>query len=284
MLLATDDDGVPSGKLYPDPDAGCEWIFIYDPLGWVVYPTQSAWEKGRGVAKLISIDNDTWQLPQYSLSRSPKTFTFDNLCNILEFLKLREAPKKCPRDELFALLLEGNGLLGETLRLDKQQKSCQVTEAEAFLEEVLGAMDKDEAEEFKDVKNTVKGKRVPEKKLKWKELHQSRLAEKAESRTQRQVCYIMYVNHGLMVCSEDNNKLMQACHCLRRQSRRGRLAKGRARVAWRRRCRVAWRELGLGPQSSSSRGGAQVLHPIRCRRAQDSAPAASRGLHEVASA
>ena len=72
--------------------------------------------------------------------------------------------------------------------------------SEAFLEEVLGAMDKDEADEFKDVKNTVKGKRVAEKKLKWKELHQSRLAEKAESRTQRQVCYIIYVNHGLMVC------------------------------------------------------------------------------------
>ena len=97
LLLATD-DGVPSGKLYLDPDAGCEWIFIYDPLGWVVYPTQSAWEKGRGVVQLISSDNDTWQLPQYSLSRSPKTFTFDNLCNIVEFLKLHEAPQKCSRD------------------------------------------------------------------------------------------------------------------------------------------------------------------------------------------
>ena len=61
------------------------------------------------------------------LSRSPM---FDNLYNIVKFLKLHETLKNFFRDELFVLLLEGSDLSKETLRLDKQQKSNQITKVD----------------------------------------------------------------------------------------------------------------------------------------------------------
>ena len=153
-----------AGMMFLDPLGECQWIFVHDPLGWVVYPAASMWSQAGGVSQDCDLSNDTWHLHHYAISRAPEQFTFLQLSYIVESMGLHNSPSKCTRSELLELILAGTDLLDETLQRDKKQKSCHVTKEEEFLEELLESMDRDEAAEFADVGKALKAKRAAEKK------------------------------------------------------------------------------------------------------------------------
>ena len=71
-----------------------------------------------------------------------------------------------------------------TSSLQKDKKTtpqCEVTEEDAFLQEMLENLDAAEAEDFKEIKKEVKKKRALEKKLRWKQIFDARQAQRKES-------------------------------------------------------------------------------------------------------
>lgn len=155
-----------------NPDAAVDWLFVFEPGYYEVQPTKVAWSEWYGLA--LSQVGDAQPLIKYVLLEKVKEFTNKALQVIAGCLGL-EKPDKKTRKELLSFLAgqQGNdAYVEEVLERDQNGKNPGKQKPDQeyadFLNLLFGELDKDELQDFRELRPQQEVDDLQKKKKQWR--------------------------------------------------------------------------------------------------------------------